>query len=178
MAVPQPPDPVKVFAAVLRSPLADTNAAREAMVEAWSSIDYSGDDVPFTVTDYYEPEMGGGLVRSILSFERLVEPESLTGLKLTANVIEGALSVDGRRSVNLDVGYLDLHKIVLGSGKYDAQKVHLGSGIYADIVCRYSEGAFHPYGWTFPDFRGGLYDKDFLEIRRRYKRQLRQWRVQ
>ena len=80
----------------------------------------------------------------------------------------------GRRTVNLDIGYLDIHKIVLASGKYDAQKVHLGRGVYADIVCRYSGGGFQPYEWTFPDFRERLYDADFREIRRRYKRQLRE----
>ena len=118
--------------------------------------------------------MGGGLLRCMVSFEDLIGPETLVALKLKANEIESALSVDGqRRTVNLDIGYFDIHKVVLASGKYDAQKVHLGSGIYADIVCRYSEGEFHPYDWTFPDFRERLYDRDFLEIRRRYKRQLR-----
>lgn len=174
MAPPQLPDPVKVFVAVLRSPATDLEAARRGMVQAWGPIDYTGAEIPFTVTDYYEREMGGGLLRCMVSFETLVRPETLEALKLTANGIESTLSVDGgRRTVNLDVGYFDIHKVVLASGKYDAQKVHLGSGIYADIVCRYSEGEFHPYDWTFPDFRERLYDLDFLEIRRLYKRQLR-----
>ncbi len=174
MAPPQHPDPVKVFVAVLRSPAADLEAARRVLVQAWGPIDYTGAEFPFTVTDYYEPEMGRGLRRCMLSFEKLVGPETLVELKLAANEIESDLSLDGRRrTVNLDVGYFDIHKVVLASGKYDAQKVHLGSGIYADIVCRYSEGEFHPYDWTFPDFRERRYDVDFLEIRRRYKRQLR-----
>ncbi len=174
MAPPQLPDPVKVFVAELRSSAADLEAARRAMVQAWGPIDYTGAEIPFTVTDYYEPEMGGGLLRCMVSFENLIAPETLVALKLKANEIESALSVDGqRRTVNLDIGYFDIHKVVLASGKFDAQKVHLGSGIYADIVCRYSEGEFHPYDWTFPDFRERLYDVDFLEIRRRYKRQLR-----
>ena len=75
--------------------------------------------------------------------------------------------------MNLDVGYFDIHKIVLASCKYDAQKVHLGKGIYADIVARYSQGEYHPYEWTFPDFRERRYDRDLLEIRRLYKSQLR-----
>ncbi len=173
MAVPQAPEPVKVFVALLRSPAADLVAARSRMVGAWGAIDHTGEDLPFTVTDYYSAEMGDRLVRCIVSFEELVRPETLVELKLTANEIEIALGVDGRRTVNLDVGYFDIHKVVLASGKYDAQKVHLGDGIYADIVCRYSQGEYHPYEWTFPDFRAGRYDADLLEIRRLYKRQLR-----
>lgn len=173
MARPQLPDPVKVFVAILRSPTVDLDAARRLMIESWGPIDYTGEDVPFTVTGYYEPEMGSGLLRSMVAFEELVGPETLVELKLKANEIESELSSRGRRTVNLDVGYLDIHKAVLASGKYDAQKVHLGCGIYADIVCRYSGGEFRPYDWTFPDFRERRYDADFLEIRRLYKRQLR-----
>ncbi len=174
MAPPQLPDPVKVFVAVLRSPAADLENALRLMARAWGAIDYIGREIPFTATDYYEPEMGSGLLRSVVSFEDLAAPETLVELKLAANAIESGLSVDGRRTVNLDIGYLDIHKLVLASGKYDAHKVHLGRGIYADVVCRYSGGEFHPYEWTFPDLRGRHYDADFREIRGRYKQQLRE----
>jgi hypothetical protein len=173
MASPQLPDPVKVFVALLYSPAADLETARQRMTRAWGAIDYAGKAVPFTATDYYEAEMGERLARSIISFEELARPEDLPLLKLTANEIETALSVNGRRTVNLDVGYLDIHKVVLASGKYDAQKVHLARGIYADLVLRYSRGEFHPFDWTFPDFRQGRYDADLLEVRERYKRRLR-----
>ena len=78
----------------------------------------------------------------------------------------------GRR-VNLDPGYLDLHKLVLASVKYGPMKIHLGKGVYADLVCRYSEGAFRHLEWTFRDFREGRYDAELIAIRGIYRAQLR-----
>ena len=117
--------------------------------------------------------MGGDLKRRMVSFRRLIPPESIVSAKLSANALEDELAVDGVRSVNLDVGYFDLHKIVLASCKFDGPKVCLGEGIYADVVCRYSEGEFVPSARTFPDLQARLYDIEFLEIRRLYKQSLR-----
>ena len=180
MATPRPADPVKFFVAVLFTPRVDWQALRERLTGEWGAIDFEGSDHAFDVTEYYEPEMGTGLQRRMISFERLVAPESLVDAKLASNEIEKELVVDvvvggGGRSVNLDVGYFDLHKIVLASGKYDGPKISLGSGIYADVVCRYTEGEFVPSERTFPDFSRRLYDDEFLKIRTEYKRQLREW---
>ena len=174
MSAPEHPDPVKVFAAVLYARDADACEVERAMEGRWGSIDHRGEVVPFDVTDYYEPEMGGGLTRSIVSFADLVAPEDIVRLKLEANTIEEEFAHDGQRTVNIDVGYFDIHKIVLASCKYDAQKVHVGSGIYADIVCRFYEGSYVPYDWTFPDFRARFYDSDFAKIRAVYKAALRE----
>ncbi len=173
MAVPRPPDPVKVVAAILWSPAADLDALKERIARTWGRIDFEGPDRPFVVTEYYAPEMGLDLKRRLVSIDVLVAPEDLIELKRQANAMEDACSGVRGRLVNIDVGYLDYHKLVLGSGKFDAQKIHLGDGIYADIVCRYSEGKFHPYEWTFPDFRERLYDDELLAMRRLYKAQLR-----
>ena len=173
MATPERPDRVKVVAAVLASPVADWVKLREMMTALWGPIDFEGPDRPFAVTDYYVREMGDGLYRRLASFADLVASDSLVDLKLQANEIEAALSKDGRRTVNVDVGYLDVHKLVLASGKFDGPKIHLGRGVYADLVCRYAAGAFHPYEWTFPDFQLRIYDADLLEMRRSYKQRLR-----
>ena len=129
------------------------------------------------MTTYYEPEMGNGLKRRMVSFERLIAPEEIVAAKLSANTLEEELAGGGGRSVNVDVGYFDLHKIVLASCKYDGPKVSLGAGIYADVVCRYSEGEFVPSARTFPDFEARIYDSEFLEIRQLYKQGLRRRRA-
>ncbi len=167
------PEPVKVFAAVLAAPGVDLGAVLDECVVRWGAVDHAGELVPFKVTNYYEPEMGAGLARAIVSFERLDAPEALVARKHEAVAIEDAFRAGGARRANIDVGYFDIHKIVLGSLKYDAQKIHLGRGVYADIVARYYEGEYRPYDWTFPDFRARLYDGDFAAVRAIYKRQLR-----
>jgi hypothetical protein len=166
------PEPVKLLAAVLWR---EADALADALLRLrglWGEVDFQGPDRPFDGTDYYEKEMGAGLQRRIISFTDLVPSDSLTLRKLEAAGVEEALRGPVGRRVNIDPGYLDVHKVVLASFKPGAPKVHLGRGVHADIVCRYSKGKFQPLEWSFGDFRRGAYDEELGAIRARYKGQL------
>ncbi len=173
MAAPQRADPVKLVVPALWADRDAFERARDAMVDSWGAVDFEGVDHAFDVTGFYEPEMGRDLQRRLLAFERLIAPETLPALKLEANRIEDELAAGGRRVVNLDVGYLDHHKLVLASAKPAGQKIYLGDGIWADIMFRYRGGRLEPFEWTFPDFRDGRYESELLSIRARYLDQLR-----
>ncbi|MBT3381879.1 MAG: DUF4416 family protein [Lentisphaerae bacterium] len=167
--------PVKVVAAVLFQEQEGRWAtACEAMADVWGPIDMTGPPTPFTFTDYYTPEMGSALVRQFVGFERLVEPEALAALKHDANAIEERSLIGDKRAVNIDVGYLDYHKLVLASTKEGPQKVYVGSGIWADITLLYRKGAFQALPWTFLDFTTGAYTPFLLEAREHYRLQIRQ----
>lgn len=75
--------------------------------------------------------------------------------------------------VNLDVGYLDFHKLVLASAKYNGQKIYLDQGIYADPTLYFEGGQFHAFENTFPDFKSNTYHEVFLKIRNTYKAQIK-----
>lgn len=174
MATPSRVDPVKQFVAILWADDLALGAAIAALQRQWGELDFVGPDHPFDVTNYYEPEMGAGLQRRLVAFEQLVPPESLRHAKPICNQIEDDQARGTRRVVNLDIGYLDHNKIVLGSLKYAGQKIHLGDGVYADLVARYRDGKYRPFEWTFPDFRDGRYDHELGAFRRRYLAQLRE----
>src|SRR5262249_57250432 len=160
---------------------ADTAALQEAvrqLEEAWGLVDFTGPDRPFDATDYYLTEMGPNLQRRLLAFGALVAPEIIRAAKLRCNEIEDGLVSDGRRRVNLDIGYLDHNKLVLASAKNAGQKIHLGDGIYADLIARFKAGRYQPFEWTFPDFKDGRYEEELGEIRRLYLEQLRRLRQQ
>jgi hypothetical protein len=171
MAPTQPVENVKLFVAVLYAADDALRAVEQLLAKQWGKVDYRGPERPFDMTDYYESEMGANLRRRLLSFDTLVAPESLREAKLITNSMEDKLAVNDQRRVNLDVGYLDHNKIVLGSVKYAGQKIHLGDGIYADLVGRYRQGRYQPFEWTFPDFRDGRYDEELAQIRQRYLQQ-------
>ena len=120
MAVPHPPEPVKVFIAVLWS---DAAALPDlyARLADWGRVEFEGPDHPLDLTNYYEAEMGAALKRRLISFEPLRPPDELAAAKLACNRIEEELGAEGRRRVNLDVGYLDHNKIVLASVKAAGQ---------------------------------------------------------
>ena len=171
MAEPSRVEDVKLFVAILYADLQALSDAETRLRDVWGPIDFEGPEHPFDMSDYYGSEMGADLKRRLVSFERLVPPETLTQAKLTTNSIESALSVSGRRRVNLDVGYLDHNKVVLGSVKYAGQKIHLGKGIYADLIARFGHGRYRPFEWTFPDFRDGRYDTELNRLRQIYLQQ-------
>jgi hypothetical protein len=173
MASILPPLSVKFFIAVLFKDSFALEQARPACIRHWGTIDYEGSDHLFDVTNYYEPEMGAPLYRRLLSFEKLAEPTMLVDMKLASNAIENQLAIGGKRTVNCDAGYLDHNKVVLASAKEAGQKIYLDKGIYADLAGRYKAGKYQPFEWSFPDFKDGRYDKELLEIRRKYLEQVR-----
>lgn len=168
------PQPVKVIAGILIGNETDPANAHRLMTGLWGRIDFTSPPFPFDMTDYYAGEMGPLLSRHFVTFEPLGNPDRLADLKHQANEIEETLVLAGNRTVNIDVGYLDLHKLVLASTKEGPRKIYLRDGIWADMTLHYAKGAFHSFPWTFPDFASGRYDGVFLRIRECYKIQLRQ----
>lgn len=130
--------------------------------------DFIGPWHPFIHTHYYEPEMGGNLNRCIVSFEKLISADELPKLKSWTKKVEEKYRVDGKRSVNLDPGYVDLHKVVLGSGKGGGHMIMVGEGVYADMLLYYNKG-WQPLPWAYPDFKDGTYFKELDEIRKNLK---------
>ncbi|NLG17115.1 MAG: DUF4416 family protein [Fibrobacter sp.] len=178
MAETSPPFPVKFFIAVLFNKSEALNSALLKVTELWGPVDFQGKDHLFDVTDYYEPEMGTPLYRRLLSFESLYEPTLMVEMKLGCNRIEQELSIDRKRIVNLDAGYLDHNKVLLASAKEAGQKVYIDKGIYADLAGRYKSGRYQPFEWSFPDFRDGRYDSELLSIRSIYIKQMKKWRLE
>ncbi|MCK4351506.1 MAG: DUF4416 family protein [Candidatus Krumholzibacteria bacterium] len=163
-------EPVKYLAAILLEQ--DFDAEEElfsALEGLLGRIDYRGTAHQFDVSDYYEDEMGPSLKRLLVSFEPLESPTKLVRIKLDTTVIEEQFSADSGRSVNIDPGYMDYHKVVLASFKQGPQKIYLDDGVYADPVMLFQHGDFMPLPWTFPDFKAGYYAGDLTAIRKIYK---------
>ena len=114
------PHPVKLFVGMLaaRTDLFDISQAE--LAGKFGPIDAVGEVLPFDFTDYYEAEMGPGLMRKFIGFERLINPKELVPAKLFANDLEERIAErfgSRRRIINLDPGYVSLSKLVLASTK-------------------------------------------------------------
>jgi hypothetical protein len=121
---------------------------------------------PFDMSDYYRPEMGGGLRRVWLAFAQPVRPERLADWKLACASMEAEMSEEGRRTANLDPGYLDFGKLVLASFKEAPDKIYMGRGVWAHTCLRYGHGRFTAPDHSFPDFRDGRFDAFMRRARR------------
>lgn len=167
------PQSVKYFIGALFSDKALLDKAQVAVTDELGPIDLTSESFPFNTTDYYEAEMGRPIYRQFWSIETIMSPGKLATLKIQCNGIEDELAIASKRKVNLDIGYLDFHKLVLASAKYNGQKIYLDQGIYADPTLYFEAGQFHAFENTFPDFKSSTYFDVFLEIRRLYKSQIK-----
>jgi hypothetical protein len=173
MGTAREPQPVKLIASLLTGEPGLFARVREALVAAWGAIDFESEFLPFDHTDYYAAELGPGLQRQIVAFERLISPSELPAGKRLANELEQSLAAGGRRRVNVDPGYVSLGKLVLASTKDHAHRLYLGQGVYGEVTLAYQQGRFRPWPWTYPDYGSEAYCALLARIRERYKAQLR-----
>jgi len=171
------PKPVKLFVGMLAAKSEWFAAAEEALVAQFGAIDLASDEMPFGWTDYYREEMGEGLLRKFVSFDRLLPADEIAEIKRQTNAIEERLAADiadgPKRPVNLDPGYLSLSKVVLATTKDYSHRLYLGRGIYAEVTLHFHKGRYEPWEWTYRDYRTPEYGAFFLEMRRRLSDQLR-----
>lgn len=120
---------------------------------------------PFEKTAYYEPEMGAALKRRFVSFKNLADPSALVDWKLATNALEHRFAEGGRRSINLDAGYLTGAKLVLASTKDFAHRIYIRDGIFAEITLAFRGGAWLAHECTFPDFRAPDYHPFLSKVR-------------
>ncbi|MCF0223440.1 MAG: DUF4416 family protein [Fibrobacter sp.] len=145
----------------------------EMLENTWGKIRHRGTLFAFDKTSYYQPEMGEDLYRGVVSFEKTIPPETIAAEKARSNTLElemAAAENPDHRRVNIDIGYMDLDKVVLPSYKRGPFKIYGGGGVWLDMLLTYAKGKFHPTAWAFEDFVRNPYQHDLQLIRERYKK--------
>jgi hypothetical protein len=168
------PDPVKYFCALT---FADGDHYRESvahLVQRYGSIEFQTAPAAFSHTAYYAAEMGDDLRKAFVCFEKLYPIDCFVDYKLLSLRLETRYAVHGKRTVNIDPGYLELAKLVLASTKNFDHRVYLGQKIYGDVQLRFRGGKFVANEWTYPDYRQQASLDFFARVRRAYLNQLRE----
>lgn len=164
---------VQLIAFVLQKGECWDDTVLDALQKTWGLIRHRGKLFAFDRTGYYEPEMGDGLYRGVVSFEKTIPAETIAQEKERSNALELSLAaerLDAGRSVNIDIGYMDLDKVVLPSYKRGPYKLYAGKGVWLDMLLTYSKGMFHPTKWAFEDFVRNPYQHDLQLIREKFKK--------
>jgi hypothetical protein len=174
MARPRTPQPVKLIAGLLSGDPDLLRRALQLLAKRWGPIDQTSPVWPFTMTEYYAAEMGAGLQRQFIGFERLIGPQELAEIKRETNALEEqiasqCLSPDISRPVNIDPGYVDLGKLVLATTKDRAHRIYLNAGIYAEVTLQFVAGGWQPQPWTYPDYAAPDYHPFFTQVRERLR---------
>ena len=172
------PEPVKLFVGMLAARSEGFATAEEMLVARFGAEDFASPELPFAWTDYYKGEMGEGLLRKFVSFERLIVPDAIADIKHATNAMEDDLAKrfpgGPKRPVNLDPGYLTLSKVVLATTKDYSHRLYLSAGIYAEVTLRFHKGRYDPWEWTYRDYRTDEYAAFFLDMRRKLTVQLKE----
>jgi len=173
MSLPQDAQPAKLVISLLMNDKSLLLEVTHEMMSVFGAIDLISGWMDFDYTDYYAGEMGCPLHRRMLVFRELIAQEALPDIKLTTNALEDRLAKDGRRSVNIDPGYLLLERFVLATGKNYTHRIFIGSGIFADLTLVFQQGDFQTLPWTYPDYGADPMRLFLKQARRKYAADLR-----
>lgn len=176
MSRPREPLAAKLVCSVLSADMDAFWPTAVAALEArFGPVEIAYPPIPFAFTHYYDKELGSPIVRRLLAFARLVPQAVLAEAKLATNALEERLAgPDGRRRVNLDPGLLTQERLVLATGKNFTHRIYLGQGIFGDLTLVFQAGSWQTLPWTFPDYASAGMRHLFDDIRRRYRRDLRE----
>ncbi len=145
--------------------------------EHFGPVDLRSNVLPFNFTDYYNEEMGKGILRQFYSFERLISPDEIAAIKVQTNAIEESVASSQKypvkRPVNIDPGYMNESRLILASTKDFSHRIYLRDGVYAEVTLNYRRGKFESFPWTFPDYQSSDYQNFFLLVRELYVKKLK-----
>jgi hypothetical protein len=174
MSIPREPRPAKLFVSVISTSLDRITSVLSKLAGYYGTLDFVSAVQPFDLTEYYHGEMGQPLIRRFASFVRLIQQKHLAQIKVETNLLETELSVGGKRTFNVDPGYLLAERLVLASGKNQAHRIYLSQGIYADLTLIYRDKDYRPLVWTYPDYAEPKVRDWLRALRQKYLLQLRQ----
>ncbi len=168
------PQKVKLIAGLLLGVKISLDRVKELLTSKFGIIDAESKPWDFTYTDYYQKELGNSIQRMFLSFDASVSPGDLPDIKRLTNRWEEDLGQQGKRSVNIDPGYVALSKLVLATTKEGNYRVYMRDGIYGQSTLYFEKGSFRPWPWTYADYKDERTIVFFNSVRARFVQQSHQ----
>ncbi|MBN1356070.1 DUF4416 family protein [bacterium] len=149
--------PSVLFFAILATDMDPYQSARAELTEKFGTIIHEISPSPFTLTRYYDLEMGERLLKGFIGFAQPVSQADLVRCKRTARDIEWrhAIATDGkiRRKLNLDPGLVTLASVILSTSKNFAHRIYIGDGVFAEVTLIYHPSGWRELPWTYPDYK-------------------------
>lgn len=145
------------------------NEARQRLLNLFGKVLFESPTLEWDHSEYYRDELGWPIKRRFIFFDGLINSETLPEIKLLTREIEGALSMDGKRTVNIDPGYLTLSKVVLASTKNYCHRIYMGKGIFAEVTLIFRNKRYQPHLFTYRDYASNAYIEIFMKAREHIK---------
>ena len=141
--------------------------------ERFGETDFATEEFSFSdeFSCYYDEEVGGEARRIIYSFENTGDPSRQAEIKSFTNKIEADFSVDGKRQINLDPGFLSHGRLMLATTKKTGFRIPLSDGIYTELTLYYARGAWQKLPWTYRDYQSERVQSFLTAVRKKYLEQ-------
>ncbi|RKX96219.1 MAG: DUF4416 domain-containing protein [Spirochaetes bacterium] len=163
------PDRAILFCGILYNKNFDLKKVEEILARYFGKIIFSSSKFEFTETDYYNEEMGEPIFRIFYAIDKLIEQDKIIELKLLSNKLEDEyFTINSKRKVNIDPGYVTKAKVVLPTTKNFQHRIYMGKGIFAEVTLRWRKGSFTEWEWTFKDYRRKESIEFFNKLREYY----------
>jgi hypothetical protein len=170
MGIPHPPEKSLLFIGALFSQRELLTSVVPVLTARFGEVLFESPESAWSHSHYYDEELGSPIFRRFYFFRALFDPLALPDAKLETNDLESAFVKDGRRSINLDPGYIMRSRVVLASAKDYSHRIYLGKGIYGEVVLYYQGNSFHPFPYTYCDYRTPASLDMFKNVRKELRR--------
>lgn len=123
-------------------------------------------ELTWNYTSYYRDELGEGIIRRFAFFKDPIYQGDIADIKQFTIGVEKELAVSGKRTVNIDPGYMTSAKIVLATTKDYSHRIYLKDNIFAEVTLMYVKGFYEGHRFTYPDFLTTNYQNIFQIARK------------
>ena len=144
--------------------------ALDILTREFGEIEAVSEEFSFSgeFSTYYDEEIGGEGLRRIYSFKETVDPTRQADIKIRTNEIEAEFSVDGKRKINLDPGFINHGRLLLATTKETGFRIPLKEGIYTELTLFWARGGWQKLPWTYRDYQSERVQKFITEVRHSY----------
>lgn len=161
--------PGMISVSVLANQPESWKIAETEMIQAYGPILERSAQIDFVFSKYYDQEMGQNIQRAYWVFSTYCHPADYYKEKLKCIAIEDRYRIKDSRIFNLDVGFIELDKFILLSTKPATYRIYLNEGVYAQSTYYFKDHSYHPWPWTYADYRIDIVLNFFTNMRNIYK---------
>jgi hypothetical protein len=165
MGIVNQPKKAKLFCGIIYSNSKIKQKSFEMLEKKLGKISLISDVMLFDFSNYYFQEMGNNLKRFWIAFKILISTANLAEIKVFTNSIEDNFTVNNRRGINIDPGYITPANVILATTKDYSHRIYLAKGIYGEVTTIYKKSGYIKLPWSYPDYLSNIATRFLLKAR-------------
>ena len=142
-----------LFMAIMYSSEDVFTKTKNDLISKYGEVKAEGSSYAFSFTDYYEKEMGSNLKKKFLIFNKEISKQDLIDIKLFITEIEEKYSINNKRTINIDPGYLSSKEFVLATFKQRSFKEKIHDKVWLHKVLEFDGNNIKHFFHTFADYK-------------------------